>query len=77
MSLVWDGITTRGVVSEGSAAERHRLADAAKAYDWTTVLALLHEHPGLVNTTRPGGVSLFAPLHQAAHGNAPPAFLRR
>ncbi|QIJ76934.1 ankyrin repeat domain-containing protein [Methylobacterium sp. NI91] len=75
MSLVWDGITTEGVVSEGSAAERHRLADAAKAYDWTTVLALLHEHPGLVNTTRPGGASLFAPLHQAAHGNAPPGVL--
>ena len=31
MSLVWDGVTTDGVLNAGSAAERHRLADAAKA----------------------------------------------
>lgn len=75
MSRVWDGIITGGVVSEASASDRHRLADAAKAYDWTKVLALLRERPELVNTTRPGGSSLFAPLHQAAHGNAPPGIL--
>jgi len=75
MSLVWDGVTTDGVLNAGSAAERHRLADAAKAYDWATVLTLLRDHPELVNTTRPGGLSLFAPLHQAAHGNAPPSIL--
>ena len=35
-------------------------------------LDALREHPNLVNTTRPGGGSRFAPLHQAAHGGAPP-----
>ena len=42
-----------------------------KGYAWTKVLALLEPHPSLVNTTRPDGTSLYAPLHQAAHGNAP------
>ncbi len=71
--MIWDGITGQGVLDEGSAALRHRLADAAKAYDWPAVLTLLREHRSLVNTTRPGGSSLFAPLHQAAHGDAPAA----
>jgi hypothetical protein len=71
LTIVWDGSV--GVdVHDGAAAEvRHRLADAAKRYDWPEVIALLREHPDLVNTTRPGGASLFAPLHQAAHGGAP------
>jgi ankyrin repeat protein len=50
---------------------RQRLASAAKDYDWTRVIAVLSENPELVNTTRPGGSSLYAPLHQAAHGGAP------
>lgn len=50
---------------------RHQLADAAKAYNWQTVLELLNSHPDLINSTRPGGESLYTPLHQAAHGNAP------
>lgn len=75
MSLIWDGITGGSVLDEGSASIRHRLADAAKDYDWPAVLALLHAHPNLVNTARPGGSSLYAPLHQAAHGNAPPSVL--
>ncbi|KQP22328.1 hypothetical protein ASF27_14660 [Methylobacterium sp. Leaf102] len=73
MGQVWDGITQSGTVSEGGTAIRHQLADAAKIYDWPTVLGILREHPALINTTRPGGSSLFAPLHQAAHGNAPDA----
>ncbi len=71
MDLVWDGIVSSQVLDEADAAVRHRLADGAKHYDWSGVLAVLREHPELVNTTRPGGASLFAPLHQAAHGGAP------
>lgn len=71
MSLVWDGITKSGTLPEASAAIRHRLADAAKRYDWPETLALLTDHADLVNTTRPDSSALFAPLHQAAHGNAP------
>ena len=35
------------------------------------MLAVLAEYPQLINVTRPGGHSLFTPLHQAAHGGAP------
>ncbi|KQT91217.1 hypothetical protein ASG60_21510 [Methylobacterium sp. Leaf469] len=73
MGHVWDGITQSGTVSEGSSTLRFQLADASKAYDWHTVMGILREHPGLINSTRPGGSSLFAPLHHAAHGNAPAA----
>lgn len=73
MGQVWDGITQVGTLSEGVGAIRQQLADAAKVYDWPTALSILREHPALINTTRPGGSSLFAPLHQAAHGNAPDA----
>jgi hypothetical protein len=41
-----------------------------KSYDWPRVLALLGEHQDLVNATRLGGSSLYASLHQAAHGGA-------
>lgn len=71
MDPVWDGITQHGVLSEGHAAARHAVADAAKRYDWSATLNLLRRDPGLVNVTRPGGASLYAPLHQAAHGGAP------
>ena len=40
-------------------------------------LNLLAEHPELVNSCRPGGPSLYAPLHQAAHGGAPIEVVRR
>ena len=50
---------------------RRALAGAAKAYNWQKVLKILNEHPDLVNSTRPGGKSLYTPLHQAADGGAP------
>jgi len=50
---------------------RHQLADAAKAYQWDKVFEILSQHPHLVNSTRPGGKSLYTPLHQAANGSAP------
>lgn len=71
MSLVWDGITRSGTLPKAGAAIRHRLADAAKRDDWTETLTLLTDYPDLVNTTQPDGSELFAPLHQAARGNAP------
>ena len=72
MDIVWDGIVGADLLTGKEAKVRHRLADEAKRHDWTRVMAILREHPALVNTTRPGGGSLFAPLHQAAHGGAPP-----
>jgi hypothetical protein len=71
VSVVWDGITAQQGLHEDHAARRHALADAAKGYDWSRVLSLVEEDPSLANTTRPDGQSLYAPLHQAAHGNAP------
>lgn len=71
MTIVWDGVTDGSGLGEADLSLRHRLADAAKSYDWATMLRMLREHPDLVNTARPGGASLFAPLHQAAHGAAP------
>jgi hypothetical protein len=71
VDIVWDGITRADVLHEEAAKVRHALADAAKSYNWARVFGLLSEHKELVNTTRPGGSSLYAPLHQAAHGGAP------
>ena len=71
MDIVWDGITRAESLPEGAAQIRHALADAAKSYNWPRVFELLSEHKDLVNTTRPGGSSLYAPVHQAAHGGAP------
>lgn len=67
---MWDGINGTDALSETERQVRHSLADAAKAYDWKKVVFVLQDRPELVNTTRPGGSSLYAPLHQAAHGGA-------
>lgn len=77
MEPVWDGVTLPETLGEDSVRARQGLAAAAKDYDWTRVLAILSEHPEWVNTTRPGGTSLYAPLHQAAHGGAPVEIVRR
>ncbi|KMO31329.1 hypothetical protein VQ02_26255 [Methylobacterium variabile] len=71
MGIIWEGITDGSVLNENARSLRHRLADATKSYDWAAVLTVLRDHRDLVNTTRPGGASFFAPLHQAAHGDAP------
>ncbi len=55
MELVWDGITRSATVPEPDLRVRQVLAAAAKSYDWTRVIAVLSEHPKLVNTTRPDG----------------------
>jgi hypothetical protein len=71
VDVVWDGITRADALHEEAAQSRHALADAAKSYNWPRVLELVAQHPALVNVTRLGGSSLYAPLHQAAHGGAP------
>src|SRR5260370_1139254 len=49
---------------------------AAKSYDWPRVIACF---PSIRNssTTPSGGSSLYAPLHQAAHGGAPAEIVHR
>lgn len=70
MDIVWDGITKAGTLNDWAATARSALADAAKAYNWPRVFELISEHTEFVNSCRPGGKSLFAPLHQAAHAGA-------
>jgi len=69
--IIWDGITRAEILHPEALQIRTALADAAKTYHWAEVLELLAKYHDLVNTTRPGGSSLYAPLHQAAHGGAP------
>lgn len=65
-TAIWDGIAD--TVKDDSA--RQELASHARDYNWRGVLRILTDHPGLINATRPGGHSLYAPLHQAAHAGA-------
>ncbi|NHV28386.1 ankyrin repeat domain-containing protein [Burkholderia sp. D-99] len=71
MSIAWDGITGADMLGDAQVATRHALADAARNRDWATMLDLVAKEPALVNATRLGGTSLYAPLHQAAYGGAP------
>ncbi len=77
MTIVWDGITGANLLGRTDAEVRNELAYEAKRYNWSRVIIVLREHPELINTTRPGGVSLFAPLHQAADGGAPPEVVKQ
>lgn len=70
-TISWDGTTRAEGLDATIAARREELAARAKACDWDAVLALLEERPFWANATRPGGRSLYAPLHQAAYGGAP------
>jgi hypothetical protein len=71
MTAEWDGITKSEVLQDNEVAVRHQLADAAKQHNWKKTLEILNKRPDLSNVTRPDGRSLYTPLHQAAHGNAP------
>ena len=73
----WYGVTRREPYSDWVLTERDSLADAARAYDWPSVLSLVEASPVLANAWRPGGTSWYAPLHQAAHGNAPESVVVR
>ena len=67
VAIAWDGITRAETLGADGARTRHALA--AKRYEWPRVFELLSKNQELVNTvntTRPGGSSLYAPLHQAS-----------
>jgi hypothetical protein len=67
----WDGITLRSSLNDWALKARDLIADAARDGKWARMFEVLREHPQFVNATRPGGDSLFTPLHQAAHHGAP------
>ena len=71
MTVIWDGVRRAKIFKDDERACRHQLANAVRNYRWNDVLKLLAERSDLINTTRPDGSSLYAPLHQAAHGGAP------
>lgn len=70
MSVNWDGMTQPKTINEPWLQSRIELADAAKTGDWTKVMTVLEKYPEMANVSRPGGKSLFAPLHQAAYAGA-------
>ena len=71
--FVWRGILDPTHVCGDIVSASHRLADAAKAGDWSTVFGLLDdpEQRVDVNWWRPGGTAGFTALHQAAWHGAP------
>jgi hypothetical protein len=71
VDIVWDGIRKIDSIKDELARRRHAIADAARNYDWPQVIDLVTADINLVNVSRLGGSSLYAPLHQAAHGGAP------
>ena len=72
-TLVWQGVLDPSLLNDHAVSAGHRLADAAKAGDWSTVMRLLDKpgHQANVNQWRPGGPAWFTPLHQAAWHGAP------
>ncbi|MBF6351524.1 ankyrin repeat domain-containing protein [Nocardia flavorosea] len=76
MELIWQGAQSRESFYENEVAHRDQLADAARNGEWDRVFALMTE-PEYGNSTRVGGTSGFAPLHQAAWHGAPAAVADR
>jgi hypothetical protein len=70
MSILWDGMTQPETINESSLESRIKLADAARDGNWKKVLTVLEGDSSLINVSRPGGKSLFAPIHQAAYCGA-------
>ncbi len=77
MTAEWNGITKSEVLRDDEVVIYHALADAAKQYNWKKTLKILDKRPDLINVTRPDGRSLYSPLHQSAHGNAPVEVVRK
>lgn len=67
----WECVTTASQYKKEYVAERNKLADAAKNYEWEEMLHILEENPAWVNCTRLSGSTGRTPLHQAAYGGAP------
>lgn len=77
MTVIWDGTTKENIAGSDEARKRHALADAARDGAWDRALDLLYERPAWINCSRPGGVSGYAPLHQAAWCGAPVEVVER
>ncbi len=71
MDIIWDGVTKAGTLNADVERLREELVNSSRNYQWSHVLDLVSRNRELVNATRLGGKSLYAPLHQAAHGGAP------
>ncbi len=73
MPFVWNGVLDPSLLADDVVSAGHRLADAAKVGDWTTVFELLDDPTERVdvNWWRPGGTAWFTVLHQAAWHGAP------
>jgi len=69
MATEWDGGTKVTDIKADAANARVQLADAARSCHWQTVFDIVSRF-GFVNCARPGGASLYAPLHQAAYAGA-------
>lgn len=76
VQIEWWGWYRREFFDERSIAARDRLADAARAGQWDVVVEIA-DRDRSVNTTRVGGNSGFAPLHQAAWHGAPVPVVER
>ena len=77
MAPVWDGVNDPEQLNDWVVRARTEIADAARDYAWDRLLKLVGQHPEFVNCTRLGGSSLYAPLHQTAHGGAPPEVIQQ
>lgn len=73
----WDGVTRRSTLHPEAAAQRDRLADAARAGDWRSVFGILDDTPTCANSARLEGRSRYTPLHQAAWHGAPTETVER
>ncbi|WP_040859811.1 ankyrin repeat domain-containing protein [Nocardia niigatensis] len=84
MGLRWWGARDRKALSEPVVGHMDAIADAARIGNWDQVLNLMTEGPralrapgDVVNSTRVGGPSGYAPLHQVAWHGGPVAVAER
>lgn len=66
MAIYWDA-----GICELYTNTRVDLANAARSHNWDIVFSILDEHEELINCSRPGGASLYTPLHQVAYAGGP------
>ena len=67
----WLGVNNPAALDPQALAQAHDIADAAKAFNWPHLMALLSKDAQRINASRIGGPSGYAPLHQAAYSGAP------